>query len=191
MDYNYVESLAIAVKQGDENSKELIIKEFESYISSLSHNTFIYGYDVSDIKSECHKVLLTCLKSYNITTHRFVAYGINAIKQHLNYLIRNDNNRSKFEGKQVFSLLDDDEDSLICSQITAEENMCAQSYHNSLNEFVNRLSKEEKDLISFIFYKDNTVKDYAKIKNIPYTTAIYRRDNALKNLQSYLLKINI
>ena len=46
MDYNYVESLAINAKQGDEKSKELIIKEFESYISSLSRNTFIYGYNV-------------------------------------------------------------------------------------------------------------------------------------------------
>ena len=57
MDYNYVESLAVNAKQGDEKSKELIIKEFESYISSLSRNTFIYGYDVSDIKSECYKTL--------------------------------------------------------------------------------------------------------------------------------------
>ncbi len=191
MDYNYVESLAISIKQGDDKSKELIIKEFESYISSLSKNTFIYGYDISDIKSECYKALLTCLESYNIETHKFVAYGINSIKQHLNYLIRNDNNRSKFEGKQVFSLLDNDEDSLICSQMTAEETMCQQSYHNSLNEFVMKLSEEEKNLISFIFYQDNTVKDYAKMKNIPYTTAIYRRDITLKKLQSYLFKINI
>ena len=111
MDYNYVESLAINAKQGDEKSKELIIKEFESYISSLSRNTFIYGYDVSDIKSECYKTLFTCLKLYNFKNHRFVAYAINGIKQHLHYLIRSDNYRSIFEGKKVFSLLDNGEDS--------------------------------------------------------------------------------
>ena len=161
MDYNYVESLAIGAKQGDEKSKELIIKEFESYISSISRNTFIYGYDVSDIKSECYKTLLTCLKLYNVKSHRFVAYAITGIKHHLNYLIRNDNYRNIFEGKKVFSLLDNDENSLVCSDLTAEETICEQSDYEFLVTIIDNLNKEEKNLISFIFYRGNTVKDYA------------------------------
>ncbi len=191
MDYNYVESLAIGAKQGDEKSKELIIKEFESYISSISRNTFIYGYDVSDIKSECYKTLLTCLKLYNVKSHRFVAYAITGIKHHLNYLIRNDNYRSIFEGKKVFSLLDNDENSLVCSDLTAEETICEQSDYEFLVTIIDNLNKEEKNLISFIFYRDNTVKDYARFKNIPYTTAIYRRDIILRKLRSHILKAYI
>ena len=191
MDYNYVESLAVNHNQRAENSKEFIIQEFESYISSLSRNTFIYGYDVSDIKSECYKTLFTCLKLYNFKNHRFVAYAINGIKQHLHYLIRSDNYRSIFEGKKVFSLLDNDEDSLICDDITAKESICNQSDYDFLSKLINNLSEDEKELISFIFYNGNSAKDYSRLKNIPYTTVIYRRDNILRKLHSHFLEVNV
>ena len=59
-----------------------------------------------------------------------------------------------------------------------------------LDEF-NNLSEDEKELISFIFYNGNSAKDYSRLKNIPYTTVIYRRDNILRKLHSHFLEVNV
>ena len=109
----------------------------------------------------------------------------------MHYLIRSDNYRSIFEGKKVFSLLDNDEDSLICDDITAEESICNQSDYDFLSKLINNLSEDEKELISFIFYNGNSAKDYSRLKNIPYTTVIYRRDNILRKLHSHFLEVNV
>ncbi|MBE6072324.1 MAG: sigma-70 family RNA polymerase sigma factor [Clostridium butyricum] len=191
MDYNYIESLVISAKEGDNLSKELLVEEFKPYILNISKTTYIYGYDIFDIQNECYRILFKCLNLYNPEKHRFVAYAIVGIKQSLNNLIRKDNYRSKFEGRKVFSLLDDEKDSLVCDELNPEEALCEASYYEYLAKIVDTLNKEERELISFIFYKGNTVKNYAKLKDMCYTTAILKRKNVLNKIYTHLSRASI
>lgn len=57
MDYNIIENLAIAAKQGNTKAKEALAAEFTPLILSLSRKSYINSYDFEDIKNECFKTL--------------------------------------------------------------------------------------------------------------------------------------
>ena len=57
MNYDYIESLVIKSKDGDEESKEKLVNEFKPFIINLSKRTFIHGYEFQDIMNECYRIL--------------------------------------------------------------------------------------------------------------------------------------
>lgn len=42
------------------------------------------------------------------------------------------------------------------------------------------------DFINFVFFKNNTVKDYAYLKNICYSTAIVKKKTILEKILNYI-----
>lgn len=186
MDYEYIEKLVSSSKLGDEKSKELLVNEFKPFIISLSKKTFINGYDKNDIQSECYKILFYCLDRYNIKSHKFVGYAINAIKNQLSSLIKKSINRSSSEGNEALSLYENLENTLFSNELNLEDSFCQKCDKEKLNAILNNLNESEKELINYIFFKNNTVRTYAFSKNMCYSTAILRKNNVLKKIGALL-----
>lgn len=55
MDYNIIENLVLAAKQGNSKAKEALAVEFTPLILSLSRKSYVYSYDFEDIKNETYK----------------------------------------------------------------------------------------------------------------------------------------
>ncbi|NFS28121.1 sigma-70 family RNA polymerase sigma factor [Clostridium botulinum] len=189
MDLKYVEMLAKKSKDGDNLSKEKLIEEFRPFIRNLSRKTFIHGYDKDDIENECYKNLFKCLNSYNLEKHRFVAYATNGIKNNLNDLIKKSKNRDNSEGSSALTLTDNLEYTLSNNE-NFEEVLCNECDLKMLKVAIKNLTKEEQELVDFIFFKNNTVKLYSVLKGICYSTAIKRKMGIIKKIQKFICNLN-
>ncbi|MBN1042815.1 sigma-70 family RNA polymerase sigma factor [Clostridium botulinum] len=190
MDLKYVEMLAKEAKNGDNLSKENLIEEFRPFIRNLSRKTFIHGYDKDDIENECYKNLFKCLNSYDLEKHRFVAYATNGIKNNLNDLIRKTKNRDNSEGSCTLTLSDNLEDALPSNEPNLEDMLCNECDLDLLKYAIKKLTKEEQELIDFIFFKNNTIRLYSNLKDMCYSTAAKRKMDVLKKINKIFSSFN-
>ena len=189
MNFKYIEELVTECKNGDMLSKEKLAEEFRPLIFNISKRTFIDRYEIYDVQNECYQTLFKCVSLYNLEKHRFVAYATNAIKNNMNDLIKRIKTRSSTEGNDALSLHDDVEKDLPSQYISLEDLFCDQCDYDDLRLALNNLNQEEKELIDFIFYKNNTIQTYAYYKNMCYSTACQRKKVTLKKVSDYI-KIN-
>lgn len=186
MNFDYIENLVYKCKDGDMISKEELAQEFRPLIINISRKTFIDGYDINDIKNECYKSLFKCVSLYNLEKHRFVAYATNAIRNNMNDLIKRLKIRSLTEGSDSLSLHDDIEKDLPAQELNLEDLLCDQCDYEELKSALNNLNEDEKELIDFIFFKNNTVQNYAYFKNMCYSTANKKKKITLKKISDYI-----
>lgn len=182
MDFNYIEELVYKCKNGDMLSKDKLAEEFRPLILNISKKTFIDGYDMHDLHNECYKSLFKCVSVYNLERHRFVAYATNAIKNNTNDLIKRIKTRSSTEGYDALCLHDDFEKDLPSQDISLEDLFCEECDYIDLRLALNNLEEDEKELIDFIFFKNNTVQNYAHFKNMCYSTANRKKKVTLKKI---------
>ena len=185
MNYEYIEQLVKGAKTGDLNSKETLLQEFTPFINSISRRIFIHGYERCDIKNECFLTLCNCISKYKLNTNSFVGYATNAIKNNLNVLIIRIVKRNNFDG--LFSLSDDLENTISLNHCIEQENKLIQYEHDKLLSAIkNNLSDSEKHLVFFIFFKNNTLTNYAYHENISYVTASKRKKKVLNKLKTFI-----
>ena len=175
MDFNYIEELVKKCKADDKLSKEKLAEEFRPLIFNISKRTFIDGYEMHYIQNECYRSLFKCVSLYNLEKHRFVAYATNAIKNNMNDLIKKIKIRSSTEGNEALSLHDDIEKDLPSHDVNLEDLLCDRCDYEDLRLAISNLIVEEKELIDFIFFKNNTVQSYAYFKNLCYSTACLKK----------------
>ena len=190
MNYTQIESLVQSSKQGNNTSKELLAQSFKPFILSISKRTFINGYDFYDIQNECFKILFHCLSLYNPETSKFVAYATNGIRKSLNDLIKKSKNRSHAEGHEALILCGYLEHLLPSEIPTTEEVLCEKADYQIVISALNKLPSKEKNLITYVFLENNTVRSYAALHNINYSTAIFIKNNALKLLLEEIKILN-
>ncbi len=182
MNFEYIEYLVTNCKNGDKLSKEKLAEEFRPLIFNISKRTFIDRYEMHDIQNQCYETLFKCVTLYNLEKHRFVAYATNAIKNNINDLMKRIQTRSYTDGNAALSLHADVEKDLPSQDIGFEDLFCDQCDYDDLRLAINNLTEEEKELIDFIFYKNNTVQTYAYYKNLCYSTACQRKKVTLKKI---------
>jgi RNA polymerase sigma factor (sigma-70 family) len=186
MNYCYIESLVQQAKGGDASAKEALALEFSPLIKSLSRKTFINSYEASDIKNECYRTLFKCVNLYNADSHRFVAYATNAIKNSVNHLIRVSVRRGGAEGPGAL-VLDGSLMHTLCENgESLEELAVIKSDRTKLKASMLILSIEEQELITYVYFKENSLKSYAELKGIGYSTAACKKTSILKKLKKAL-----
>lgn len=190
MNYTQIESLVQSSRQGNHTSKELLAEAFKPFILSISKRTFINGYDFYDIQNECFKILFNCVSLYKPETNKFVAYATSGIKKSLNDLIKKSKNRSHAEGHEALILCGYLEHLLPSEIPTTEELLCEKADYEIISAALNKLPVKEKNLITYVFLENNTVRAYAALHNINYSTAIFIKNNALKILFEEIKLLN-
>lgn len=186
MDFKYVEQLALESKIGIISSKEKLMEEFKPFIINFSNKTFIYGFEMQDIQNECYIILLKCIKMYKAGNHRFVGYATNAIKNSIFYILRRSKIRSLTEGSEALTFTGEFDSLNISNTDETDTRICKRCDTLEIKEALNTLSKKEMDLVLFVVFQKNTVKSYAILKNLSYSTALYTRNKIFKKLTNSL-----
>jgi len=186
MDYDEIESLVKLAKVNDENAKEELMVKFTPLILNLSKKSYINSYEFADIKNECYQTLFKCVNLYNPDRHRFVAYATNSIRNSVNLLIRTSIRRNNSEGPEAFTL-DGKLENTLFSELEDPNNFFINKlYRTNLKAAVATLNLDEQELVDYVFYKKHSLKDYSKLKNIPYSLVITRKTEVLYRLKKYL-----
>ena len=186
MNFKEIENLVSSAKSQNKLSKERLAEEFTPFIINLSNKTFISGYDTKDIQNECFRILFKCVSVYKLEKHRFVAYATNGIKNSINDLIRKSKNRSSSEGFEALTLSDNLEHFLPSTDCGLEEMMCAKADCELLRQAFNNLHEDEKELIIFVYFKNNSLQTYAYWKNMCYSTANRKKRSILNKMKQLL-----
>ncbi|AWK52503.1 sigma-70 family RNA polymerase sigma factor [Clostridium beijerinckii] len=184
MDFNYIETLVTKCKNNDEKAKEKLTIEFRPLIYNISKRTFIDGYNVHDLIQECYQSLFKSVSMYNLEKHRFVAYATNAIKNNMGDSIKRIKTRRSTEGSDALSLHDDVENDFPAIEISTETSLCEMCDYEDLKLALNNLNEEELELINYVFYRNYTVKEYAYLKDMCYSTAILKKKTILMKILS-------
>lgn len=182
MDFDYIEALVTRCRNNDEEAKEKLAAEFKPLIYNISKRTFIDGYNTHDIIQECYQSLFKSVSMYNLEKHRFVAYATNAIKNNMNDLIKKIKHRNSTDGNAALSLHDNFEKDIPSDEISTEASLCEMCDFEELRLALRNLNEEEIEFIDFIFYRNNTVKDYAYYKDLRYSTALFKKNSILKKI---------
>lgn len=186
MNFEYIEDLVTKCKNGDKLSKEKLAVEFRPFIINLSKRTFIDRYESQDIKNQCYETLFKCVHLYNLEKHRFVGYAISSIRNNLNDLIKRVKIRNSTDGNNSLCLHADVEEELLSQDISLEDLFSEECDYEELRFAISKLTEEEKEFIDFVFYKNNTIRTYAYLKNMCYSTACQRRDAIFKKILKYM-----
>jgi len=186
MNFDKIENLVLLSKNGDEQAKEKLVQEFLPLIINLSTRSFINGYDPCDIQNECYQTLFKCLAYYNLDTHRFVAYATNAIKNTVYYLIRTSVKKSDTEGSKTLIFTDTLENLITCNIKGIEEGLISKATSEKLEFAISNLSTQEKEILIFVIAYKNSIKDYAKLRQMNYSTAVNKKNIALDKLKQHM-----
>ena len=123
-----------------------------------------------------------CIKLYNPEKHRFVAYATNGIKNNLKDLISKHKRRSSSEGSEALTFTNKLEHILLSEEGCIDENLYLAVDYNLVRIAINELEPLEKELITFVYLNNRTVKEFSKLKNITYNAAIPLKNMALDNM---------
>jgi RNA polymerase sigma factor (sigma-70 family) len=186
MNFNEIEALVEAAKAESKLSKEKLAEEFKPFIINISSKTFISGYDRQDIQNECYKILFNCVSAYNLDRHTFVAYAMSGIRNSINHLIEKSISRSSAEGTEALILSDNLEHILPSNMEALDDILCNKATSELLNNALNKLSLDERELIAFIYYNNSSLRTYAYWKNMHYSTAWRMKKTILNKLKKYI-----
>ncbi|MEQ8156172.1 MAG: sigma-70 family RNA polymerase sigma factor [Clostridiaceae bacterium] len=186
MNLNKVENLAHLSKKGDIKAKEELAEEFKPLILNLAKKSYIQGFDFEDIKNACYESLFRCLKIYDTSRHRFVAYATTSIKNSVGSLVRTSNRKSRTDGKGALILNDILENTLSCDMGFVEDRIAKDMAAAKIRKAVKSLSYEEQELVDYIFYKKHTLKQYSDYTSLSYSRAVKMKKSVLKKLKEML-----
>lgn len=186
MDFESIETLACQAKVGDKKAKEELIKAFRPFIINFSKKAFIPGYEISDVENECYRILLKSLAKYDTTTHKFVAYGTNSIKNGIYDILRQKKKSEKSGSAFTIVSLDNFfENSAI--DIPYIDPIINSDSKFELTKALDLLDSNEKDLIDFVYYRDKTLKEYSKTHGLNYNACLKKKKRILSKLSNKLL----
>ena len=117
-----------------------------------------------------------------VEKQRVVAKDTKAIKNNMSDLIKRIKTRRSTEGNDALSLHDDVENDFPDFEISTETSLCEMCDYEDLKLALKNLTEEEKELIDFVFYRNYTIKEYAYIKNMCYSTAILKKKTILMKI---------
>jgi len=186
MNFDKIENLVLLAKNSDELAKEKLVQEFKPFIINISNKSFINGYEPCDTQNECYQTLFKCLTYYNLDTHRFVAYATNAIKNTVYYLIRTSVKKSDTEGSKTLIFTETLENVITCNIKGNEEGSISEANSEKLEFAINNLSTQEKEILIFVIAHKNSIKDYAKLRQMNYSTAVKKKNIALDKLKKHM-----
>jgi len=178
----HLEELALKAQSGDKRSLEDLIKYFKPYITKQAHCTYVKGYEMEDLIQIGYVSLIKAIKMYKPINKNFNYYVLASIKRNFYYLIRQESRHNteysmEFETGEGLTLEDGLEDNF-----DLEEEYLKKETYERLRQGIEKLNKDEKEMIKWVYIDRKSLKEYAGVKGISYNQGRYKMQQILKEL---------
>lgn len=178
-----IEKILLA-KTGDKKAMEEVIKSYTPFVVKSARCTFVKGYDIEDLIQIGQVAIIKAVNMFDVTkSSAFTGYVTNAIARSFYGLIRDN---IKENSCCSLNSVNEDGDQFIAA-IPAEENIEEELLKKEekllLRKALDKLPKEDLELINWFYYENKTLEKYAQFKGISYRTAINRKRRVLKRLR--------
>ncbi|MCM8710698.1 sigma-70 family RNA polymerase sigma factor [Clostridium sp. SYSU_GA19001] len=186
-----LEKLVLEAKKGNDKAYEEIINRFKGFICKLAKETYISGYDTEDLLQIGYTTLIKAIRKFDFSkNNNFTVYVTSAIKNNFYYEIRQ---KSRYNG--AISLNKEIDEGIefienIVSDEDIEKDFLLKESIEELHAALKKLEPLERELIEHIYFSNNTMKKFAELKAINYTTCTKLKEKALKKLKNLMLLNN-
>lgn len=176
-------------QMGDKKAIEDIVSRFTPFIIKTCRRIYVKGFEVEDLIQIGKVSIIKAINKYEISRRdTFTTYAVNAIKINLYRLIKykvnsisecslNTVNKKGYEVMEAIASKDNIEDAII----EKEEKL-------RLYKEINRLSAKENEVIDWFYFKNRTLEEYAREKEICYRSAVERKRRAVESLRCQLVQ---
>lgn len=183
-------SIVLRAKKGDNKAMTKIIEKFTPFILKQCKSIYIKDYEIEDLIQIGQMSLINAVKHFKIENKKdFAGYAICSIKNNYNCEIRQ---RCKFNyeislnsSQNIYNMIE-----LFPSEEVIEDDYIYKMQVKQLYSFLGKLTKEDKELIEWIYLKQKSIKSFAKIKDLRYETCIRRKKVILLKLRNMFKKTN-
>lgn len=164
-----------------------IIKRFTPFVIKTARTTYIRGQEVEDLIQIGQVVIIKAVDMFDVNkSNGFISYVTNTIKRSFYTLIRDNIKKTSYcslnslneEGRELIDTLSSEED--------LEESYIHKEGKRMVKEAMDKLSEDEKEIISWFYFKNKTLKDYASFKGKSYRRVADIKKEALISLKRYL-----
>lgn len=176
-DINYIIQMSL---NGDKNCQEILLQKLRPLIYK---NIYMYwgtsDPDTEDLAQEGYALILESLKSYD---EKYNVHFLQHAKTKIIYFYKNYYRKSKKQKNEINiteNICYNDEKSALDLVITGEE----------ITELLNNLKKlniKEQKIIYLYYQEQLPLTEISKNLNIPYRTALGRKQTALKKLKQLI-----
>ncbi|MGL4654583.1 MAG: sigma-70 family RNA polymerase sigma factor [Sarcina sp.] len=186
MERNLYEVL-LKAKDGNEEAKEYILEKYEPMIVNRAMSYFIKGYETEDLIQIARFTTLTAIEKFDLESKsNFTSYLDRAIKNNLGNLLRK-TVKTHYEASLDFKISEEDDllDVLASEDLTDEE-VIMKFVREDLILLLSKLSKEDFELLKFVYFENKTLSEWTRKTNQKYYEARKRRDYLLEFLKRKL-----
>lgn len=164
-------------RKGDSKVLEKIINYFMPLILKEASKYRIKCYDYEDLVQHGYLSVIKAINMYKGEEKNFKPYCIKAIKQNYKALLKGEikHHREIPQEKDIYPYMFTIEDEVIAYERTKE-----------LYKALDKLSKEERQVIGSFYIKNNTLQGIAVSSEKTYNSIRYIKDKAIKKLQKIL-----
>ncbi|MGL5152213.1 MAG: sigma-70 family RNA polymerase sigma factor [Clostridium sp.] len=185
MDYKEIETLATKAKFGDKVAEEALINAFKPCIMKQITIFNIPNYEFDDLVNECNLLIVKIIKKYDESKNCFGKFCRVAVRNLLINLLR-DSDVKNFKVHSYETL-----EETVCDDKCLTDEVFKRQAKKGISKIIKGLTKEEKELINFIYYEGNSLTDFSKMKKISYSKARSKRDSAFNKCRKLLVKNKI
>ncbi len=188
-----LEDLVKKAQGGDKISLQHILKRFQGFIYKTANSIYINGYEIEDLMQIENMALIKAVFKYNCEyKNAFTTYAATFIKNAMNNewrSILNKRNGENFEfslnntTKEGTAFID-----MLLSPENLEEGFLLREDTKILRKGFQNLPKNFREIIYWYYFKEKTLKEYAKFKNIKYEAAKKRKERALTMLKKIIMQ---
>ncbi|MGL5069629.1 MAG: sigma-70 family RNA polymerase sigma factor [Sarcina sp.] len=177
---NNLYEILVAAKNGQNEAKEYIIEKYEPMIINRAISYFIKGYETEDLIQIARYTALIAIEKYDLSAKgNFTSYLDRAIKNNFNNMLRSVM-KKQFEtsldiqiGADI-ELLD-----VLASETLTDEEVIKNSLREELTELLSEMSKEDLELLRFLYFENKTISEFSRKTGIKYYLIRKRRDYLL------------
>ena len=185
--YKEIDDLMNLGKDGDINSKELLLSKLKPLIISSINKYYPNSKDFEDLIQDGNMVILECIDEFKPSKG---VYFLGYVKTMLKYTYLH-----KHRIKKTISLNapigNDVEgellDLLVSDEAEAIENMVQDELNKTVKDSLKVLAPRQKQIIELFFIKGLTIGEIATELNISYRTVVNAKTRALEILKNQLI----
>lgn len=176
MEINLYEVL-VAAKSGQNEAKEYILEKYEPMIINRAMSYFIRGYETEDLIQIARFTALIAIDKYDLSSKgNFTSYLDRAIKNNFNNMLRKVMNKQFETSLDIQITPEIDLLDMLASEKLTDEEVIKNSLKKELIELLSEMSKEDLELLRFLYFENKTVSEWSRKTGTKYYLVRKRRD---------------
>lgn len=181
--YKEFEALVMEAQKGSREAKKVILERLNPLIIKSIRRYYNNINDFEDLMQEGKLEILECIENYELDKG---AYFLGYVQTMLKFLYLN-KHKAKISTSLNTKVGEDGEDELmdlIADDVDIEELIIQEEIMEELHKALETLTKRQKEVVYYFYFKRISMKDIAEHLGISYRTVVNIKVQALEKLRN-------